>query len=69
MFWVINHYFDGGSLVVKLLGGDTSVIFVKKLEDGRYEWCNFSCDSFAKGGEIFGVDGLNDLLDEGSLDK
>ena len=51
------------------MGGDTSVIVVKELKDGRYEWCNLSCDKVAKGGEIFGVDGLDDLLDEGSLEK
>ena len=49
--------------------GDTSVIVVKELKDGRDEWCNFSCDGVAKGGEIFGVDGLDDLLDEGSIEK
>ena len=61
--WVINHCFDGGGIVVKLLGGDTSVIVVKELEDGRDEWCNFSCDGISKGGDLFGVNGLNYLLD------
>ena len=69
MRWVINHCFDGGGLVVKFLGGDASVIVMKKLEDGQDEWCIFSCDGVAKGGKIFGVDGLNDLLDEGSFVK
>ena len=40
---------------------------MKKLEDGRDEWCNLSCDRVAKGKKIFGVNGLNDLLDEFSL--
>ena len=69
MCWVINHCFDGGSLVIKLLGGDASVIVVKELEDGWDEWFDLSCDGVAKGGKIFGVDGLGDLLDEGSLEK
>ena len=63
MRWVINHCFDGGVIFVKLLGGDTYVIVVKKREDGRDEWYNLSCDRVAKGGKIFGVDGLDDLLD------
>ena len=46
-----------------------SVIFVKGLDDGWDEWCNLSCESVAKGGEIFGVDGLDDLLDEISFEK
>ena len=46
-----------------------SVIVVKELEDGWEEWCDFSCDRFAKGGKIFGVDGFDDLLDEDSLKK
>ena len=69
MCWVIKHSFDGGGLVIKLLGGDASVIVVKELEDGWDEWCDFSCDRVAKGDNIFGVDGLDDLLDEGSLEK
>ena len=69
MCWVINHCFDGGGLVVKLLGGDASVIVVKVLEDGWDKRCGFSCDRVAKGGNIFGVDGFDDVLDEGSLKK
>ena len=69
MRWFINNCFDGGGFVVKLLGGDTSVIIVKELEDGRDKWFNLSCDGVAKGGKIFGVDGLDDLLDECSLEK
>ena len=51
------------------MGGDTSVIFVKELEDGWDEWCNLSLDRVAKGGDIFGINGIDDLLDEGSLEK
>ena len=51
------------------MGGDASIIVVEKLEDGRYEWCNFSGDGVAKGGKIFGFYGLNDLLDEVSFEK
>ena len=69
MRWVINYCFDSGGLVVKLLGGDASIIVVKELEDGWDEWCDFSCDGVAKGGNIVGVDVLDDLLDEGSLYK
>ena len=69
MRWVINHCFDGGGFVLKLLGGDTYVIVVKEIKDGWDECCNLSCDGVAKGDEIFGVDGLDDLLDEGSLEK
>ena len=52
-----------------MLGGDASVIVVKLLEDGWDERCDFSCDGIDKGGEIFGVDGFDDFLDEGSLKK
>ena len=52
-----------------MLGGDASVIVVKLLKDGWDERCNLSRDWVAKGGEIFGVDGLNDFMDEGSLKK
>ena len=63
MFWVINHCFDGGGLVVKVLGGDTFIIVVKVLEDGWDERCVLSRDGVAKGGEIVGVDGFDDFLD------
>ena len=66
---IVDHCFDGGGLVVKLLGGDASIVVLKKLEYGQDEWCNFSGDGDAKGGEIFGVDGLNDLLGEGYFKK
>ena len=69
MRWIVNHCFDGGGFFVKLLGGDTSIIVVKELEDGQDKWCNFSCDGVAKGGEIFGVYGLDYMLDEGSFEK
>ena len=62
---IIDYCFDSGDLVVKFLVGDASIVVVKKLDDGRDEWCNFSGDGVAKGGEIFFADGLNDLLDEG----
>ena len=42
---------------------------MQELKDGQDEWCNFSGDGVAKGGEIFVVNGLNDLLDEGPFDK
>ena len=69
MIRILNHCFDGGGLVVKLLGGDTSVVVVKKREDGRDKWCDLSCDGVVKGEDIFGVDGLDDLLDEGLFEK
>ena len=69
MCWVIDHCFDGGGLVVKLLGGDAAVIFVKVLKDGWDERRGFSCDRVVKGGKIFGVNGFDDFLDEGSLKK
>ena len=62
---IIDHCFDGGGIVVKLLQGDLSIVVVKKLEDSWDEWCNFSGDGVAKSGKIFRVDGLDDLLDEG----
>ena len=46
-----------------------SIVVVQELKDGWDEWRNISGDGVAKGGKIFGVDGLNDLLDEGSFDK
>ena len=52
-----------------MLGGETFIFVVNKLKDGRDEWCNFSGDGVAKGGEIFGIDGLDDLLDKGSFEK
>ena len=52
-----------------MLGGGASVIVVKVLEDGWDERCDFSCDGVAKVGEIFGVDGFDGFLDEGSLKK
>ena len=66
---IVYHCFDGGGLVVKLLGGDLFVVVVKKLEDDWDEWCDLSGDGVAKAGELFGVDGLDDLLDEGSFEK
>ena len=50
-------------------GGDASIAVVKKLEDGRDEWCNLYGVGVAKGGKIFGVDGLDCLLYEGSFEK
>ena len=69
MCWVINHCFDGGGLVLKLLGIDASIIVVKELEDGWDDWCDFSRDGVSKGGEIFSVNGFDDLLDEFYLKK
>ena len=66
---VVDHCFDVGGIVIELLGGDASIVVVKKLENDRDKWCYFSGDGFAKGGEVFGVDGLDYLLDEGSLEK
>ena len=51
------------------MGCETSVVVVKKIKDGRDEWCNFSGDGVAEVGNIFGVDGLDDLLDEGLFEK
>ena len=66
---VIDPCFDSGGLVVKLLGGDASIVVVKELEDGWDEWCDLSRDRVAKGGKIFGVNGFDNLFDEGSLKK
>ena len=51
------------------MGGDAFVIVVEELKDSWDEWCDLSRDRFAKGGEISGVYGFNDLLDESSLKK
>ena len=67
MCWVIDHYLDGGGIVVKLLGSDAAVIVVKVFEGGWDEQYDLSCDGVAKVGKIFGVDGFNYFLDEGSL--
>ena len=40
---------------------------MQERKDGWDEWSNFSGDGVAKGGEIFVVDVLGDLLDEGSF--
>ena len=69
MCWVIDHCFDGGGLVVKLLEGDAAVIVVKVPKDGWDERHDFSRDGVAKGGKIFGVDAFYDFLEEGSLKK
>ena len=69
MVRILDHCFDDSGPVVNLLGGDASIVVVKKLEDGRDEWCNLYGDGVAKGGKIFGVDGLDDLLDKGSFEK
>ena len=42
---------------------------MKELKDGWDEWHNLSGDEVAKGGKIFGVDGLDDVLDEVSFDQ
>ena len=42
---------------------------MQELKNGRDEWHNFSSDGVAKGGEIFGVDGLDYLLDEVSFEQ
>ena len=34
---ILDHFFDGGGRVVKLLGGVAPIVVVKKLEDGRDE--------------------------------
>ena len=67
--WVVDHFLGGGGLFVKLLRGDTSIVVLEELKDGRDEWCNLSGDGVAKGSEIFGVDGLNDFSYEGSFKK
>ena len=51
------------------MGGDASIMFVEEIEDGWDEWCDLSRDGVAKVGNIFGVDGFDDLLDEGNLKK
>ena len=65
--WVVDYYIDGGGLVVKFLQGNASIVVVEELKDGQDKWCNFSSDGVAKGGNIFDINGFNDLLDEGSL--
>ena len=52
-----------------MLRGDPSIVVVQELKDGQDEWHNLPGDGFVKGGEIFGVDGLDDLLNEGSFEK
>ena len=69
MRWVINRYFDGGGLVLKLLVGDVSVIVVKEFKYGWENWCDLSCDGVAKGGKIFVVDNIDNMFDENSLEK
>ena len=67
--WVVDNCLDGGGIVVKLLQVDASIVVVEELKDGQDEWCNLTGDGVAKGGEILGVDGLDDLLDESSFKK
>ena len=42
---------------------------MEELKDSRDEWCNLSGDGVTKGGETFGVDSLNDLLNESLFEK
>ena len=42
---------------------------MEELEYGWDKWCNLSGDGVAKGSELFGVNGLDDLFDEGSFEK
>ena len=69
LVWIVDHFFDGSGLVVKLLGGDASIVVMKKLKDGQEKLCNLSGDRVTKGEEIFGVNGLDHLLDEGWFEK
>ena len=69
MVRIVDNGLDSGCLVINLFRGDASIVVVQELKDGRDEWHNFSGDGVAKGGEIFGVDGLDDLLDEGSFEQ
>ena len=50
-----------------MLRGDAPIVVVQELKDGRDEWRNFSGDGVVKDSEIFVVDGLGILLDEGSF--
>ena len=45
------------------------IIVVKVIKDDWDECCYLSCDGVEKGGEIFGVDGFDNSLDEGYLKK
>ena len=60
---------DDKTTTVKSLLVDRSIVVVYELNDGRDEWRNLSGDGVAKGGKVFGVDGLDYLLDEGSFEK
>ena len=42
---------------------DASIVIVQELKDGWGEYRNFSSDGVAKGGGVFFVNGLDDLLD------
>ena len=46
-----------------------SIVVVQKFKDGWDKWRNLSGGGFAKGGKIFGVDGLNNFFDKGSFKK
>ena len=69
LIWLVDHCLDGGGIVIKLLWVDASIVIVEELKYGRDKWCNLSGDGVAKGGEIFGVNGIDDLFDEGSFQK
>ena len=57
------------SSVPTTLGGVNHGYLGMVLKDGWDEQCDLSRNGVAKDGKIFGVDGLDDLLDEGSLEK
>ena len=66
---VVDCCLDADGIVLKLLQGDASIVVVEELKNVRDEWCNFSGDGVAKGGKIFGVDGLDGLLGEVLFDN
>ena len=45
------------------------VNFLEELKDGQYKWWFIFSGGVAKGGKIFGVNGFDDFLDEGPLEK
>ena len=42
---------------------------MQELKNGRDKWRNLSGDGVAKGSDIFGVDGLDNILDEGLFEQ
>ena len=66
---IVVHRFDNSCFVIKLLWGNTHVIIVQRIKDGRDNWRDLSGDGIAKGSKVFGVYRFDYLLDDGLFEQ